>query len=116
MKFRQRPFLICIAVLMPVILMLGCAGTPPPPYPPSELVTGLSFKWFTHRQLAPGSDNWAITWADDDNQYTTFGDGGGFGGTNRNGRVSLGFARVEGQPDDYEGFNVWGGRDAENPA
>ena len=112
----KRPFLTCFAVLMPVILMLGCAGTPPPPYPPSELVTGLSFKWFTHRQLAPGSDNWAITWADDDNQYTTFGDGGGFGGTNREGRVSLGFARVEGPRESYQGFNIWGGANAENPA
>ncbi len=116
MKFKQRPLFICIAILMTVILELGCASTPPPPYPPSDLMTGISFKWFTHQQLAPGSDNWAITWADDGNQYATFGDGGGFSGTNREGRVSLGFARVEGPPDDYEGFNVWGGRNAENPA
>ena len=33
--------------------------------------------------LAPGSDIWPLTWAADGHQYTTFGDGGGFGGTDQ---------------------------------
>jgi hypothetical protein len=57
-----------------------------------------------------------MTWANDGHQYTSFGDGGGFEGTNTIGRVSLGFARVEGSSGDYDGINVWGGQGAEHPA
>jgi len=85
-------------------------------YPASDLLTGLTFDQATIRHEAPGSDIWPITWADDGHQYTAFGDGGGFGGSNQDGRVSLGVARVEGGPDDYVGHNVWGGKDAEHPA
>jgi len=67
-------------------------------------------------RLAPGSDNWQITWADNGHQYTCWGDGGGFGGTNSDGRVSLGIARVEGSAENYTGYNIWGGKNAENPA
>ncbi|HJX09709.1 MAG TPA: hypothetical protein VJ733_04335 [Candidatus Binatia bacterium] len=40
----------------------------------------------TLRNLAPYSDNWCITWADNDHQYTSWGDGGGFGGDQKDGR------------------------------
>lgn len=88
----------------------------PAPYSSSPVITSIFFDWATHDRQAPGSDNWPITWADDDHQYTSWGDGGGFGGTNSDGRVSLGVARVEGDPDDYTGHNVWGGKNPENPA
>jgi hypothetical protein len=87
-----------------------------PPYPSSKVIKGVTFDWASRRRLAPGSDNWPLTWADDGHQYTSFGDGGGFGGTNAIGRVSMGVARVEGDRQDYRGYNVWGGKDAENPA
>jgi len=86
------------------------------PYPPSEVITGVELQVGTHDRRAPGSDNWPITWADDDHQYTAWGDGGGFGGTNSDGRVSLGIARVEGTASDYTGTNVWGGKDPEHAA
>ncbi|MFQ5583560.1 MAG: DUF4185 domain-containing protein [Calditrichia bacterium] len=87
-----------------------------PPYPPSEFIKDVTFDWTTHDRRAPGSDNWPVTWADDGHQYTVWGDGGGFGGTNKDGRVSLGIARIEGPADNYRGINVWGGKNAENPA
>ena len=86
------------------------------PYPRSTLIQSISFSWSTHTRLAPGSDNWGLTWAADGHQYASFGDGGGFEGTNTIGRVSLGLARIEGPKSDFTGFNVWGGKDAENPA
>ena len=86
-----------------------------PPYPPSPVIRGIEFDFKTHRRLAPGSDNWPITWADDNHQYTAWGDGGGFGGTNSNGRVLLGVARIEGDGTSYVGKNVWGGFEPENP-
>lgn len=91
---------------------------PPPggPYPPSPVLAGMTFDFSTHDRRAPGSDNWPITWADNDHQYASWGDGGGFGGTNQDGRESLGVARIEGPATSYTGYNVYGGKNAENPA
>ena len=87
----------------------------PPPYPPSQLITGVVWDWSTYVRLANGSDNWPITWADDNHQYTSWGDGSGFA-SSTTGRWSLGFARVQGDWNNYQGFNVWGGGNTENPA
>jgi hypothetical protein len=86
------------------------------PYPASEVIQSVSFDRSSHRRLAPGSDNWPITSTDDAHQYTSWGDGGGFGGTNSDGRDSLGVARIEGNWNNYRGFNVWGGKNSENRA
>ena len=99
---------LCIADCSP-----GPGGAP---YPRSPVVAGITFDFSTHRREAPGSDNWPITWADDGHQYAVWGDGGGFGGTNDEGRVSLGVARIEGPASSYTGFNVYGGKDAPNGA
>jgi hypothetical protein len=87
------------------------------PAPPTgAVITGVSFDFTTHRRLALGSDNWPVTWSDDDHQYTSWGDGGGFGGSDSGGRVSLGFGRIEGGRTSHTGFNVWGGKSPANPA
>jgi len=93
----------------------------PCPYPPSETLAGVEFDWSTRLTQARGSDIWPITWADDDCQYAAFGDGAGFGAADTKsggteGRVSMGVARIEGPWDGYRGVNVWGGKNAENPA
>jgi hypothetical protein len=92
------------------------AADPPPPYPPSPVVARVEFDFSTHRRLAPGSDNWPVTWADDGHLYAAWGDGGGFGGTNSKGRVLLGVARIEGDAANHTGRNVWGGFAPEHPA
>lgn len=106
------------AVLPTCVLIVACTDSAPaaPPYQQSAVVFDVIFDWQTHNRLAPGSDNWPVTWADDDHQYTCWGDGGGFGGTNADGRVSLGFARVEGSRNEYHGRNLWGGHTAPNRA
>lgn len=86
-----------------------------PPYPQSTWIKGIDLDFSSHRRLASGSDNWPVTWADDGHLYTAWGDGGGFGGTNQTGRVSLGVARIEGDADDYRPVNLWGGVDSQNP-
>jgi hypothetical protein len=125
-KFNINP--ISTAAKMKFLLSLGLfigylsacqdpvSSQSAPPYPPSTKILGVTFDWSTHVRDALGSDNWAITWGADDNQYSSWGDGGGFGGSDSEGRVSLGLARIEGEHDDFEGLNVWGGKDAENPA
>jgi hypothetical protein len=76
----------------------------------------VSWDFDTVQTAAPGSDLWHITWADDGDLYTTWGDGGGFGGTDKEGRVSLGVARIEGSPNNWAGKNIFGGVDHEAPA
>lgn len=109
----KRFALFCVLLVMGTI---GPAVAQTSVYPASPVITGIQFDFDSTKTLAPGSDNWPVTWADDGHQYTSWGDGGGFGGTNSDGRVSLGFGRVEGSKDDYQGFNVWGGKNPETPA
>jgi hypothetical protein len=87
-----------------------------PPYPSSKVIKGIEIDWSTHFRAAQGSDNFQLTWADDDHQYGAWGDGGGFGGTNSDGRVHLGIARIEGDWNNHKGYNIWGGKNPENPA
>jgi hypothetical protein len=54
---------------------------------------------------ARGGDNWPLTWADDGHLYTAYGDGNGFEPQTRE-KLSLGFARVEGGPNDFKGVNI----------
>jgi hypothetical protein len=73
-------------------------------------ITGVSFDWTSYQTMATGSDNWPTTWSNDDNQYAMWGDGGGFGGTDTDGRSSLGVARIVGDSGSYHGVNVFGGK------
>ena len=63
--------------------------------------------------MADGSDNWPATWSDDDHQYAIWGDGGGFGGTEQEGRASMGVVRIEGDAGNYQASNRYGGVGAE---
>ena len=73
----------------------------------------MTFNAKSHRRQAQGSDNWPVTWSSDGNQYAIWGDGGGFGGTESDGRASLGVARIEGDRHNYRGMNRFGGKHAE---
>jgi len=87
-------------VLAALLILLGASLAPAAaPYPPSPVIAGIWFDWSTHRRHALGSDNWQLTWADDDHQCGAWGDGGGFGGNNWDGRVGLGYGRIEGDWD-----------------
>ena len=79
---------------------------PSAPYPPSKTITDLT--WAPRDTIirkAKGSDNWPLTWADDDHQYTAYGDGWGFEPFVPK-KLSLGLARVEGDPADFKGINI----------
>jgi len=76
------------------------------PYPLSPVVKGI--EWApadTIIRRASGSDNWPITWADDDNQYTAYGDGWGFEPKTKK-KLSLGIAKIVGLPPDFRGINI----------
>lgn len=89
---------------------------PAAPYPPSEVIKAIEWHWETYTNAALGSDLWPVTWGPDDNLYGAWGDGGGFGGSDKDSRVSLGFARIEGSPEHWRGININGGKNPEHPA
>ena len=77
-----------------------------PPYPPSPVIKKIV--WAPTDEIvrkASGSDNWPITWADDDNQYTAYGDGWGFEPKTKE-KLSLGIAKITGRPPDFTGTNI----------
>jgi CubicO group peptidase (beta-lactamase class C family) len=76
------------------------------PYPASEVIRKI--EWSPVDAVirrAEGSDNWPITWADDDNLYTAYGDGWGFE-PKVDKKLSLGFAKIAGGPEDFAGVNI----------
>ncbi|MBN1670677.1 MAG: DUF4185 domain-containing protein [Kiritimatiellae bacterium] len=87
---------------------------PGAPYPVSPVIEAVAWDAASLRSAASGSDNWPVTWARDGHLYAAWGNGGGFGGTDRDGRTPCGVARVEGGPDDWRGFNIVGGKAPES--
>ena len=82
---------------------------------PTE-ISSISFNFGSLRNVTPGngqsaleSDNYPITWHADNDQYTSFGDGMGFGNLagNENTRASIGFMRIEGNENNYSAFDVF---------
>jgi CubicO group peptidase (beta-lactamase class C family) len=90
------------AVFNPIVAMARAK----PPYPPSQAIRGVEFApESTIVRQAIESDNWPITWGDDDAQYTAYGDGWGFDPkTDR--KLSNGLAKVIGSPSDFHGINI----------
>lgn len=73
-----------------------------------QIITNVFFDWEgTFVTAAPGSDNFATTWSDDDNQYTTYGDGCGFLGSGT--KKSLGVSRISGDYDNQAYTDLWTG-------
>ena len=115
MTHRRIVELLAIATL----LLQACRETPymqHSPYPQSSLVDSVTWDEASIVTAAKGSDLWPVTWAADDQVYTAWGDGGGFGGDNRRGRVSMGFARLAGSPPALQAINVNGGVNSEAEA
>lgn len=92
---------LLITLLLPPPLLAS-----DPPYPPSPLISRIDFAPLDSiTRLAPGSDNFPLTWADDDALYTTFGDGHGFHPLTDK-KLSLGFARIDGSPPNITAANI----------
>ena len=59
----------------------------------------------TIRRAAKGSDNWPLTWDDDDALYGAYGDGNGFEPFTKQ-KLSLGLARINGTAESFRGENL----------
>ena len=76
------------------------------PYPQSDVIRTVTFAPVSSIvRKGIDSDNWPITWADDDNQYTAYGDGWGCEPRTEK-KLSLGFAKIIGSPTDFHGVNI----------
>jgi hypothetical protein len=118
-RIKIRCACIAATCLISAFQLPATAGESPkatPPYPHSTVIDRIVWEWNTRKTAAPGSDLWPITWAADGSLFTAWGDGGGFGGTDQDGRVSLGFARIDGPPDQFVGTNLNGGMNPRHPA
>jgi len=77
-----------------------------PPYRESDLISDVKFAPVSSIiRKASGSDNWPITWGDDNNQYSAYGDGWGFEPMVEK-KLSLGLVKIFGNPDDFKGINI----------
>jgi CubicO group peptidase (beta-lactamase class C family) len=82
------------------------AVTDAPPYPQSPAIKRI--EWAPAETIirkAKGGDNWPITWGDDDQLYTAYGDGQGFKPSVEK-KLSMGLCRVTGGPNDFRGVNL----------
>lgn len=76
------------------------------PYPKSGFIKSVRFEPADSiTRLAKGSDNWPITWADDGNLYSAYGDGWGFE-SKTDIKLSLGLGKVQGNPPNLKGENI----------
>ena len=92
-------------VLQPFLESIAAAAGKPP-YSRSSLIRRID--WSPVAAIvrrARGGDNWPITWGDDDLLYTAYGDGRGFEPFIER-KLSLGFATIEGGPDDFTAVNL----------
>ncbi len=77
-----------------------------PAVPESPVIAGIEWAPLDSIvRMAKGSDNWPMTWADDDTLYTAYGDGRGFEPFVPR-KLSLGLARVTGPPQSPVGANL----------
>jgi hypothetical protein len=77
-----------------------------PPSPASPVIKEV--RWAAPETVvrkAKGSDNWPLTWAEDDALYAAYGDGNGFEPFISE-KLSLGFAKITGAPPDAHGENL----------
>ncbi|MHC4241674.1 MAG: hypothetical protein ACYS3N_10440 [Planctomycetota bacterium] len=103
--FHGSRAVINFAVFL-ILPMFSVIATASPPYPPSNVIKKIVWAPVdTITRKAAGGDNWPITWADDDAIYTTWGDGWGFEPKVTN-KLSMGFARIIGEPGNFTGTNI----------
>ncbi len=98
-----------LAMASAIALLLAAApglASEAGPLPPSPVITGV--EWAPKDSIiymADDSDNWPLAWADDGHLYTAYGDGWGFE-PHIDIKLSLGFARVSGDPPDITAVNI----------
>jgi hypothetical protein len=100
-RMNKRRGCLLISGFLFCVVSFGNLAWTTAPYPPSERITRLTWDENVLKLRQGAGDNWPITWVDDNLQTTAFGDGDGFDKENPN--LSLGFARILGDPPNHRG-------------
>ncbi|MGA2662796.1 MAG: hypothetical protein ABSH34_35395 [Verrucomicrobiota bacterium] len=107
MVAAKRMWFRCLALVASTgSMVLAQSAQVSVPYPPSQVIRQID--WAPKETIirkAHDSDNWPMTWADDDALYTAYGDGSGFEPFVPE-KLSLGFAKVTGTPSAFSGENL----------
>ena len=74
------------------------------PYPQSEVIKKLTWDEDVLKLDQGCGDNWPITWVDNDVQITSYGDGDGF--SDRKPHLTIGFARIYGDPPNHKAEDI----------
>ena len=96
-------------LFVPLIKAVKPRSDPPignAPYPPSPVIAGI--RWAPRASIAragQGSDNWPMTWADDDTLYGAYGDGNAFRPVRsvHRDKAEFGLGADRGWPDRFPG-------------
>jgi len=111
---RYFNFVFALCILLGITpSFYSCGQEPYPqsgqaPYPQSDYITGINWEWTSHKRDASGSDNFAVTWSDDDNQYVAWGDGWGYENNLSGGKIGLGISRITGSYENQIYDDLWG--------
>lgn len=101
-----KPFLLPIVNAVKGVSGPKAGASSASSFPPSPVIAGI--EWAPADAIvrrAKGSDNWPLTWADDDAMYSAYGDGKGFEPVVKQ-KLSLGLVRITGMPEDWQGVNL----------
>lgn len=80
------------------------------PYPPSTVITGVTWDYAGKVQGGAGSDLWPVAWKGDNTLLTAWGDGGGPWAESSNTvcRTRFGMASMDGSPPNFTFTSIWG--------
>lgn len=104
---QVRRYTHVVAFLSITIFIPTIFTAPGAPYRQSPVIGSL--EWAppeTIARAASDSDNFPLTWGDDEHLYTAYGDGYGFQRDSDDPKLSLGFARVEGPAAAFQGVDI----------
>lgn len=101
-----KPFLLPIVDAAKGVAVPPAKTASTTSFAPSPVIADI--KWSPAETIvrrAKGSDNWPLTWADDDAIYSAYGDGKGFEPFVKQ-KLSLGLVRIAGTPENWQGVNL----------
>ncbi len=110
---------LLLAIALAPAAHARCIGARLAPYPCSDRIGGIRFYWGTHQRHAVDSDNWPVTWASDDAQYSAWGDGyGTYRVPGETRTYSIGLSRFSDGPEPFRSQDIYhgAGQDCPTPA
>jgi len=101
--YSYSEILGCIAGLATFLLSQPAFSAP---YPNSDLIESITFDFSTVEQHGSGADQWPMTWADDGEIYSAWGDGRGW--SESGSKKYEGVTQIVGSPPGLNGTDIWG--------